>query len=290
MVKENMIKSILKKSLLKLPSTRSCDLAISLIYFYVAHKRLPIRKKELLNDYHFWFKNSKEMDDPLRQLVSDKDLVKLFYKGVLDQDLAPKTLAKFYSYSEFDLNSIPNQCIIKPSHLSGGIFYDAKKGLTQNELYQIKSWFETNIYYDISRERNYKNLTPCVICEELIENSTNLTDYKVYCYKGEPKFIVVDIDRHEQHKRRFYTVDWQPIDITFDYPLADIEPRPRLLSEALDIARDLSKYFSFMRVDFYLLDNHIYLGELTSVPANAHGRFKSLEDERYLMKLLLEES
>lgn len=285
-----MAKQLLKKALLKLPPTRSFDFAVSLVYFFVAHKRLPLRRKELLNDYHFWFKNSKEINDPLRQLVSDKDLVKLFYKSVLNQDLTPKTLAKFYSYSEFDLNSIPSQCIIKPSHLSGGIFYDAKKGLTQNELYQIKSWFDTNIYYDISRERNYKNLTPCVICEELIENSTNLTDYKVYCYKGEPKFIVVDIDRHKQHKRRFYTVDWQPIDITFDYPLADIEPRPKLLTEALDIARDLSKYFSFMRVDFYLLDNRIYLGELTSVPANAHGRFNSLEDERYLMKLLLGES
>lgn len=277
---DNVMKLSLRFLLRLLPKTRWGDTLYHGVLFFVAHRRLPRRNSGLFNDYLFFLKNARDFDSAHRQFVSDKSLVKTYYRGVLGEDLAPRTLAKFRSMREFVEAELPAPCIIKPAHLSGGIYYASSvDSLPVEILAQVAAWFRTNIYYDISRERNYRSLVPSVICEELISSPDAVRDYKIFCFKGFPRAIQVDVDRHSKHKRRMYTADWQALPYMYNKPLADVEPVPPRLGEALMLARKLAREFEFVRVDVYLSEQRVWLGEMTSVPENAHGRFGSLEDE-----------
>jgi hypothetical protein len=278
----------IRGALLKLPPWRIFDRFIALAFFWVAHRRLPSRQSGLFNDYLFYLKTSAEMDGPLRQCVSDKDLVKNFYRGVFLEEHAPRTLVKFHDFDEFSRSDIPEVCILKPTHLSGCIFVDSgKSALSAEQIDRVKNWFHTNMYTHIGRERNYRLLRPTVICEEVITSQADIRDYKIFCYRGEPRLIQVNVNRFTEHKKRLYTVDWKPLPFRLNHiPLADVEPRPGGLDHALDLARKIADYFDFIRVDTYLIDGRVYLGELTSIPENANGRFDALEDERTFMTIL----
>lgn len=281
------MKEFVKQLLRRMPKTRFFDSIYHLAFFVVAHRRIPRRTSGLFNDYLFFLKTGEGFDSALRQFVSDKNLVKVYYRGVLGIDLAPKTLAKFHSMAEVSSGAVPSPCVIKPAHLSGCIYHERTEGgLDSQDLSRIAAWFDTNIYRDISRERNYRQLLPSVICEELISDPDSIRDYKIFCYKGRPRAVQVDVDRHSGHKRRMYTADWQALPYSYNKPLAEIEARPVQLDAALELAERLAAEFEFIRVDFYLTPDRVYLGELTSVPENAHGRFESLDAERDFMRVL----
>ncbi len=282
------IKKAIRKILLKLPPWRAFDRIVALAYFWIAHHRLPSRKSGLFNDFLFYLKTSVEMERPLRQCVSDKDLVKIFYRGIFQEELAPRTLAKFKDFGSFMKADLPDVCILKPAHLSGCIFIDAgKSSLSLEQLDRVRAWFNRNLYDDIGRERNYRLLEPSVICEEVVAGKNEVRDYKIFCYRGEPRLIQVDVDRHTTHKRRLYTVDWQPLPFQYNKPLAEVEPQPEVLGRALELVRRIAGYFEFIRVDTYIIGKRVYLGELTSVPENAHGRFENKEADRMFMDMLI---
>ena len=95
--------------------------------------------------------------------------------------------------------------------------------------------------------------------------SEELTDYKFFCFHGEPKFVQVDSGRFTDHIRNFYTADWEFIDVKYgckNDPNCVI-PKPDKLDEMLILARKLSEGFLHVRVDFYVANGDIYFGELT---------------------------
>lgn len=287
-VKYGFLKNLVRRSIQNLPPWRICDIAGAYPYFWFAHRRNPGKKRMLFNDYLFRLKLSRDIENPLRVFTSDKELAKIFYRGVLQEDLAPRTIVKFDDFESLANARIPQNCVIKPTHLSGEIIYvdDVKTSLTPEELERARAWFRTNMYYDLTRERNYRLLKPTVICEECIVDANGIRDYKFFCFGGKARVIQVDTDRQQNHKRRLYDVDWRPLDFRFAYPLAEIEPRPVLLDQAVKIANQLASYFEFVRVDMYFVGDRIYLGELTHVPECSHGRFDDLETERKFSELL----
>lgn len=52
----------------------------------------------------------------------------------------------------------------------------------------------------------------------------------------------------------------------FVSPIADI-PKPDSFANCCDMVRELSKPFSFVRVDLYVIDGKPYFGEITFTPA-----------------------
>lgn len=286
---KKLAKYVVRRLMRRLPKTRLGDQIYHALLFMVAHRRLPRRNSGLFNDYLFFLKTGIGFDSVHRQFVSDKDLVKIYYRGVIGADLAPRTLAKFYTFEDLLAARIPAPCVIKPAHLSGCVYFGGlPRRIDSSHHAEISSWFNTNIYLDISRERNYRLLAPSVICEELIASQETVRDYKIFCFMGEPKAVQVDVGRHGVHKRRMYTVEWKPLPYAYNKPLASVEEAPELLSEALELARKLAAAFEFIRVDVYFTGDRVWLGEMTSVPENAHGRFESSAAEASFSKLVFE--
>lgn len=57
----------------------------------------------------------------------------------------------------------------------------------------------------------------------------------------------------------------------------DETTRPEKLTEMIEVVEKLAENFPFVRVDFYLIENHIIFGELTFYPGN--GLIKFLPEE-----------
>jgi teichuronopeptide biosynthesis TupA-like protein len=225
----------------------------------------------LWNDVWFRIKTSNEIEDPLRVFVSDKEQVKEYVRNTIGDRYNVPTIAVLRSPAEVDTFDFPARCAIKPTHASTHVCLRSHGEPIDRE--RIKKWFSLN-YYHSGRERNYRSLQPKVIVEPLIFDTTNVEDYKIFCWNGVPKFVMVDIDRHINHTRKIFDPQWNEQDFSMTYPRASgVLPKPATLEEMISIARTLSASFSFVRIDLYTDGRQVLVGEITNCSANASAPF-----------------
>jgi hypothetical protein len=127
---------------------------------------------------------------------------------------------------------------------------------------------------------------PQIIIEENIKpiDIVDLKDYKVFCFNGKPEFIQVDINRFINHKRNFYDLNWNFLDVKYFYENDKnvIINKPSKLKDLLYYSAELSKGFPFVRIDFYLISNKIYFGEMTFFPEGGTQKFSPNHWNYYL--------
>jgi len=266
-----------------LPYNRFGDNLYHRLLFLSKHRRLP-GDEMLWNDVLYRLKTTDEILDPLRVFVSDKELVKLYIRATIGEQYNVPTLAVLRSADEVADFEFPSRCIIKPTHASAQ--YILRRQGEPIDLDRIRRWFGLN-YYRAGREVNYKKLQPKVIVEPLVFDNADLSDYRFFCYRGEPRLIQVDMDRHTHHTRKILDTEWREQDFSILYPRSDRHlPRPDTLPEMLEVARALSAPFSFVRIDLYSDNRSVIAGEITNVSANAGGIFRPLSAEQKASKMV----
>jgi len=266
-----------------LPHTRFFDNLYHRILFLQRHRRLP-KDQMLWNDVWFRIKTSGEIESPLRIYVSDKEHVKEYVRQTIGDRYNVPTIAVLRSPAEVDAYDFPADCCIKPTHASGQVIL--RKDGSPVDRERIKRWFGID-YYRFGREWNYKGLEPKVIVEPLIFGGTNVEDFKIFCWKGEPRLIQVDIDRYINHTRKFFDVDWNEQDFSIIYPRSTADfPRPASLEKMLAAARKLSEPFSMVRIDLYSDGEQVLVGEVTNCSENAGGYFVPRSAEERASKLM----
>ncbi len=266
-----------------LPQTPSGDRLYHRLLFFRKHGRLP-NGAPLWNDMWFRVKTSDEIDDPLRVFVSDKEHVKQYVKATVGDRYNVPTIAVLRSPAEIDAYDFPADCCIKPTHASSHVIL--RRGGQTVDRERIKRWFAIN-YYKVGRERNYRRLKPKVIVEPLIFGATNVEDFKIFCFNGQPKIVQVDVDRYVNHTRKYFDIGWNELDFSIIYPrAAGSFPRPDNLDEMLEVARRLSAQFSFVRVDLYSDGREVLVGEITNCSENAGGHFVPASAERTASALM----
>ena len=260
-----------------IPHNRFGDNLYHRLLFLSKHRRFP-GKEMLWNDVLYRLKTTDEILDPLRVFVSDKELVKIYIRATIGDEYNVPTFAVLRSAGEVDGFAFPDRCIIKPTHASAQ--YILRRAGEPIDRERIKAWFRLN-YYRAGREVNYKQLLPKVIVEPLVFDNADLSDYRFFCYRGEPRLIQVDMDRHTHHTRKLLDTDWNELDFSILYPRSNKPlPRPDTLPEMLRLARALSAPFSFVRIDLYSDNQRVIAGEITNVSANAGGIFRPLSAEK----------
>jgi hypothetical protein len=225
----------------------------------------------LFNDVLYRIKTSDEILDPMRVFVSDKEFLKIYVRAFAGENYNVRTYAILKDPKEVDNYQFPENCCIKPTHLSGKVILRTKNSPIDRG--KIKSWFNLN-RYSVGREANYRTLKPKIIVEELIFGRTNVEDFKFFCYNGIPKLIQVDIDRSTNHTRKFFDPNWKELEFSIIYPrnLQEMK-RPENLPEMHDLVKKLSKEFGLVRVDLYSDGKSILVGEITNCSENAGGYF-----------------
>lgn len=266
-----------------IPKNRLGDKFVAYLNFIRCHKRLP--KNYSLNDYLFRIKTSKEILDVLRQYTSDKELVKNYIKDTVGDELNVKTIAILRSADEIFEYKFQKGEVVKPTHASGRIHFVNDTNFDKNELVE---WLSLN-YYDISREANYKYLTPKIIIEEPIFGRHDVDDIKFFCVDGKVKVIQWDFDRHTNHTRLLYDRNWISLDASIGYPKSSkTKSQPSKLNEMINVAEKLAKPFSLVRVDLFFCENtgKYYVGEITHCHGSSNESFDSKESEERVSKVL----
>lgn len=286
------MKQALSKRLLKngswmvtrwMPRTRSGDKVVALLRFVAKHQRFPTNRL-LFNDTLYRLKTSKEIDNPLRVFVSDKEFVKLYVRSIVGDQYTVPTLRILRSVEEVDAYVFPDDCCIKPTHASGKVIL--RRNAAPVDIDEIKAWFNLNLYEE-TRERNYRTLVPKVIIEPLLFGEVDLTDYRFFCFKGEPRLIALDLGKYSTRTRAFYDPDWNEQPFSLKYPKTPHRvERPANLAEMLEVARKLSEGFDFVRVDIYSNGSDCRVGEITNCHASANQSFVPPSAEPIASKLL----
>ena len=216
--------------------------------------------------------------DPLMPLYADKYLVRDFIKEKIGEEYLVPLLGAWDNPEEIDFDKLPNQFALKVNWGSGqNIIVSDKSKLDINDAKEkLAKWLEphSNHYYH-SLEWAYKNIKPKIICEKYIEQmDNNLLDYKVLCFNGNPYCIWVDFDRFTNHKRNFYDLDWNKLNIKLRHESSDdVIEKPKNLEKMIEFSKIFAKEFPFLRVDFYEVGGQLYFGELTFYPGNGMEKF-----------------
>lgn len=265
------------------PMDRASDTLLSLIGFIKAHGRLPTNEL-ILNDALFKIKTTDEILNPLRVFVTDKEFLKKYVKASIGDEFNVPTLKILKNENEILEYVFPKDCVIKPTHASGQfIIRDSDDPL---DLNRIKSWLRLN-YYNLSREANYRYLTPKIIVEPIVFEDPNPIDYKIFCLNGKPKIIWVDVDRATNHKRNIFDLNWNELPIVLGFPRnSPPASKPKNFNLMLDIASKLSQEFSLVRIDLYSDGQNVFVGEITNCSGSANERYDSFESEKLISKFI----
>jgi hypothetical protein len=188
---------------------------------------------------------------------------------------------------DIKLDLLPKQVALKATHGSGkNIISLDKSELNEKEVQAFFKHALSKSYYLHSKEWAYKDVKPKVIVEELVLEGDNQLpkDYKIHCFAGQPKFIQIDYQRYINHTRAFYDKDWNKLDFSQGKKPIHKEniERPELLDQMFGISKKLSVGLPFLRVDFFYVNNKIYVGELTCYPENGLLKFT---DEKWDLKM-----
>lgn len=206
---------------------------------------------------------------PIKSELADKIAVRNYVAERIGEQYLIPLLGVWDSFDEVAFDKLPSKFALKCNHGSGmGILVNDKRTLDYTGAKrEFDLWMRAKYEYMSGFEMHYANIKPQILAEFMLEpeDGSDLKDYKVFVFNGKVKLIQVDIDRHHIHKRNLYTPDWEYLPYTILYPTAPevtIE-RPLCLEELISLAETLAKDFIHVRVDFYVVKNKIYFGEMT---------------------------
>lgn len=125
-------------------------------------------------------------------------------------------------------------------------------------------------------------------------SAPDLTDYKWFCFNGEPKYCQVIQNRSTDETIDFFDDEWD------HQPFVGLNPAsgpvykaatkaitpPLDLDIQINIAKALSKNIPFARIDLYNVKEKIYFGEITLYPMSGIGSFSPTSWDNIIGKLL----
>jgi len=262
--------------------------------FVIKHRRAPrFSKTGYLNDLLFNIRTF-ETDYVFRSFSADKDISKLLIRGIEGEDLSVPTLAVLHHPDEVDSVSFPDNCIIKPTHMSGEVVFHETGAVSAKDRAKMRGWFTQN-FGILTGERHYQRLVPKIIVEPWLRlNGAYCNDYRFYVFQGEVKVIEVKLRMSETDATQVMLLpDWSRLEGTTTYGGAthalsggDLEvEKPDCLDRMVDISQNVGKYLDFVRVDFFSDAKDVfYVGEISHISGGAREVFHPVEIERLFTK------
>ena len=218
----------------------------------------------------------------LKPLCADKIKVHDYVKSKLGTDICVPIIKIYDSPNDIRLDELPDKFVLKTNngYAQNTVCTDKSK-LNQSELInKYKKYLSYKCKHGVRQfEPHYWYIEPKCFVEQYLHNdeSTELIDYKFLCFNGNPKYMQLIQDRHHEGQRlQYYDMNKKFVNICHpdfinrpDKVKYDVLPKEFDLMK--DYAKKLSSEFRFVRVDFYEVNNKVYLGEMTFTPnANSY--------------------
>lgn len=245
------------------------DIMSKLYYRIVLHKRLNLKNPSTFNEKIQWMKLYYYPKNPVVVNCTDKYEVREYIRNKGYGDRLVPFLGVWDKPEDIEWDSLPDQFVLKCNH---GCAYNivvpnkSKMDITSTKS-KLASWlkedfgaFNIELHYSAIKKHR-------IICEEYLGDC--LTDYKFFCFNGEPSCIYVskDLIHDRQAQIGFFYLDGTKMPLhRNDYiDLAEVT-LPPFFEEMRNAATVLCKDFPFVRVDFFVTDNTWYFAEMTFTP------------------------
>ncbi len=265
------------------------------MYFLRMRKKLNLNNPVTLNEKLQWLKLYDRK--PIYSEMVDKYAAKEYAANLIGREHIIPTIGVWDTFDEIDIESLPEQFVLKCTHDSGGLVICRDKARFNNEAARVKieSSLKRKFFY-VGREWPYKNVKPRIIAEPYMvdgeedENNIGLVDYKFFCFHGKPKFLYVsqNLTNHDIARISFVSLEWENEPFwRNDYtPFEELPVKPTMLDQMAEYASVLAKGHRFLRVDLYQINGEIYFSEFTFTPCNGMIPFEPSEWDVKLGELL----
>lgn len=217
----------------------------------------------------------------LYSFFTDKYLVRDFIKKNINKDVLIPLIA--VSENPKDLLEINDWsgCVLKPNHGAGMIkIFDTNPNIDvkKNTIALAESWLKLD-YSKSSDEWHYSKIKPLLLLEKKITNQNEIPrDYKFHCFKqkdGSLNYVLQLVDgRFGEESRGYYLNSFEKC-VSFHGA-----GRHKLSSSEIKFLNIMQEYnkkiinvidINYLRIDWYLVDEKIYFGELTFTPGGGRS-------------------
>ena len=258
--------------------------AIKARYFINFGKYPDLKHPKTYNEKLQWLKLYDR--NPLYTKLVDKAEVKKIVADKIGEEYIVPTYGVWDRPEQIEWEKLPNRFVIKCTHDSGSTIVCGNKDLfDKNKVSERLKYCLSKSQFYYGREWPYKNVKPRIIVEQLLGDSdVAINDYKILCCNGEPKIIMLHQGRRIHHTKDYYDANWNHLNIKQrSYAMSGmIMPKPKQLSKMLELSRVLSSGFPEIRVDWYLIDDKIYFGELTFFEGSGFLVFDDPRDDELI--------
>ena len=259
-------------------------LGSKLLYIESRGKRLNLSQPVLFNEKIMWLKLNTYFNNVLVTKCADKYGLRDYVASKGLDEYLPKLYYVWDNIEDVKWNEIPESCVLKCTHGCGyNIIIPLKREVDEKSITeQLKIWMKED-YYKIYVETVYKNIKKRIICEELLGDGKEApVDYKLYCFNGEVKAVLLCEDRTDEDvKLTWMTKEWEYLDVGRIKTETFLE-KPDNFEEMIELSKNLSEGFPFVRVDLYNINGRIFVGEMTFTPYAGVANYYSDEGERLL--------
>ena len=252
-------------------------------------KRLRFRNPINYTEKIQWAKINRR--NPLLTQLSDKVEARNWVASQIGKEYLIPVVGKIYNNPEdIDFDKLPEKYVIKLNTGSGyNIIVNNSAGMNIETVKdKLKKWMKSNYAYN-SFELQYKDIIPRIYIEEnlLEDGMIDLPDYKFFCFGGKVFCSYTRIKTYEGHNKGevgFFDRDYNLLPYyRADYtPMKEPLERPKNYEKMIEIAEELSREFSHVRVDLYNIDGKIYFGEMTFTTCSGYIRFVPEEFDKIL--------
>lgn len=228
--------------------------------------------------------------NPLQPALADKFWAKKIVAKIIGEQYVVPCYGHWKCVDDIDFDKLPERFFLKCNQdSSGGLLVDKNKGFDKIAI--KKQFSDKHIrrnWYWGDREWAYKNIEPCILAEEYLDEGTGheLHDYKFWCFNGKPTYMYIT-NKGAVIRENFYDMDFNPININHGFERTEPEyDKPKMFDKMKELAKRISTGFPFMRVDFFSLNEKLYFGECTFYDWAGMRPFKEYETDEKLGKLI----
>lgn len=260
---------------------------LQIMYWLHLGRKLNLKNPKTFNEKLQWLKlyNHK----PEYTIMVDKVKAKEYVAKLIGEEHIIPTLGVWDDPDDIDFDALPDQFVLKCNHNSGTgmcICRDKSKLDIEKVKAELRKGLKEN-YFMRWREWPYKNVPRKILAEKFMvdESGTELKDYKIFCFNGEPRYCQVISDRNTDEKIDFYDMHWKRLVglvglVGLNDKVHNSEyaiPCPESFEDMKQMASLLAKSIPFSRIDFYEINHQAYFGEITFFPATGFGNFNPRE-------------
>ncbi|HMK89985.1 MAG TPA: ATP-grasp fold amidoligase family protein [Methylocystis sp.] len=228
--------------------------------------------------------------DPKLRMFCDKLAVRSYVERCVGSDYVVPVLGAWRHPSEIRFDKLPPSFVLKANH--GSNFFLLINKLSDGEMKKIfataQRWLDID-YFDVLFEWGYKDLPRWLVAEPVLYSSDSpaLLEASVHTFNGTAKLIRIHCGT------KFSSESWQCFTDIAGRWLALKEEAPEkyfrldseIRKEMIFLSERVSVGIPHLRVDFFLTDHGIKIGELTPYPGAGFNKWSPQRLDEELGKL-----